>query len=58
MDLDALEKQLVVEHNQLVQRIELDTANKFKILGKLDLIKKLKEESDGEIRKNKQKQIK
>ena len=50
--LDDTLKQLVEQHNQLVQRIEQDTINKCKILGKLELIDKLRESDD------KQKKIK
>tara|TARA_Y100001938_G_C7823795_1_gene297905 strand:+ start:41 stop:199 length:159 start_codon:yes stop_codon:yes gene_type:complete len=52
VDLDVLKKELIEQHNQLVQRIEQDTINKCKILGKLELIDKLKESDD------KQKKIK
>ena len=52
MDLEELKKQLVEQHNQLVQRIEQDTINKCKLLGKLELIDKLRESDD------KQKKIK
>ena len=38
MDLEELKKQLVEQHNQLVQRIEQDTINKCKILGKLAVL--------------------
>ena len=58
MDLDSLKKELVEQHNQLVQRIEQDTINKYKILGKLELIDKIKEESDGKVWKNKLKKAK
>ena len=52
MNLEELKKQLVEQHNQLVQRIEQDTINKCKILGKLELIDKFRESDD------KQKKIK